>query len=79
NKLYRGPVLFIKGGASDYIQDQHWSQVRALFPAASIEVMPGSGHWLHVEQPALFNSIVARFLTSLTPVRLVLTENGKAR
>ncbi|MEZ5502187.1 MAG: alpha/beta hydrolase [Halioglobus sp.] len=26
-----------------------------------IKVMPGCGHWLHVEKPQLFNGIVARF------------------
>ncbi len=59
---YAGPVLFIKGGDSDYILPAHRDKVLSLFPAAEMKVMPGCGHWLHAEQPALFNSIVQRFL-----------------
>lgn len=59
---YPGAVLFVKGGASDYIREQHRSHILALFPAARMKVMPGCGHWLHAERPSLFNSIVGRFL-----------------
>ncbi len=62
DQSYSGPVLFIKGGASDYIQEQHWPAIQGLFPAATIKVMPDCGHWLHVEKPQLFNGIVMRFL-----------------
>ena len=64
DRSYLGPVLFIKGGGSDYIREQHWPVIQALFPAATIKVMPDCGHWLHVEKPQLFNGIVARFLES---------------
>jgi esterase len=59
---YRGPVLFIKGGDSDYIREEHRRDILRLFPAAMLRVMPGCGHWLHAQQPSLFNSIVGRFL-----------------
>jgi esterase len=59
---YAGPVLFIKGGESDYILPEHRATVQALFPAVELKVMPGCGHWLHAEQPDLFNGIVRRFL-----------------
>jgi esterase len=64
-RTYAGPVLFIKGCASEYIQPQFWPVVQQLFPAATLEVMPGCGHWLHAEKPVLFNSIVTQFLVSL--------------
>ena len=64
-QTYNGPVLFIKGGASDYIGEQHWPAIRALFPAASIRTMPDCGHWLHAEKPRLFNAIVTRFLETV--------------
>lgn len=57
-----GDVLFIKGGASDYIRDVHRDVISALFPAAQVKIMPDCGHWLHVEKPRQFNGIVARFL-----------------
>lgn len=62
---YTGPVLFIKGGTSDYIQEQHWPAIQSFFPRAKIRVMPDCGHWLHVEKPQLFNGIVERFLAPL--------------
>lgn len=63
-KSYSGPTLFVKGGESDYIQDQHWPNIQVLFPSASIKIMSGCGHWLHIEKPQLFNGIVLRFLNS---------------
>ena len=59
---YVGPVLFIKGGVSDYIQERHWPAIESCFPRAVLRVMSDCGHWLHVEKPQLFNGIVARFL-----------------
>lgn len=67
---FPGPVLFIKGGASDYILERQWPATQALFPAATVRVMPDCGHWLHVEKPQLFNSIVARFLASVEQRKL---------
>jgi esterase len=62
--VYEGPVLFVKGGASDYIQEQHWPAIKALFPAAVLKIMPDCSHWLHAQKPQLFNGIVQRFLES---------------
>lgn len=64
-QAYAGPTLFIKGGQSDYILEQHRPQVQRLFPQASLRVMPEAGHWLHAQQPSLFNGIVGRFLDSV--------------
>ena len=61
---YRGPVQFIKGGESDYIREAHRSHTLALFPQATVKVMPACGHWLHAQQPTLFNGIAGRFLDS---------------
>jgi esterase len=58
------PVLFVKGGDSDYIQPQHRERIIAFFPQASVKVMSGCGHWLHAEKPRLFNSIARRFFVA---------------
>lgn len=58
------PVLFVKGGDSDYILPQHRERIIALFPQASVKVMSGCGHWLHAQKPRLFNSIARRFFVS---------------
>ena len=62
---YPGPVLFIKGGASDYLQPEHQAAITSHFPNASARVIPGCGHWLHAEKPSLFNGIVERFLRQM--------------
>ncbi|MEH6636218.1 MAG: alpha/beta fold hydrolase [Halioglobus sp.] len=60
---YPGPVLFIKGGDSNYILQEHQRSILDLFPQATFKVMPGCGHWLHAQKPRLFNGIVRRFLS----------------
>jgi len=45
------PVLFLKGGESDYIQPEDKAQINEIFPLARVEEIPGSGHWLHAEKP----------------------------
>jgi pimeloyl-ACP methyl ester carboxylesterase len=57
-----GPALFLRGGESDYAAPQHHERIRALFPQAEIETLPGRGHWLHAEAPTEFAEAVARFL-----------------
>jgi len=59
---YEGPVLFIKGAQSDYILPEHQDTILAMFPCAQVRIMADCGHWLHAEQPRLFNAIVHRFL-----------------
>ncbi|WP_207063702.1 alpha/beta fold hydrolase [Motiliproteus sp. SC1-56] len=61
---YKGPTLFIKGGASEYIQETHRPAIEALFPAARARIMAGVGHWPHAEKPALFTQLVLKFLQS---------------
>lgn len=63
---YTGPVLFIKGGDSSYVLEQHREKILALFPTVILKVMPGCGHWLHAQQPRLFNRLVGRFLEADT-------------
>lgn len=70
-KSYAGPVLFIKGGLSDYIVEEHWPVIRAFFPQASLKIMPDCGHWLHAESPQVFNNIVLRFLAPLEQRKLI--------
>lgn len=48
------PVLFIRGGHSDYIPDRDFPLIVSLFPQARIKTIPGAGHWLHAEQPDEF-------------------------
>ncbi|MFT3930562.1 MAG: alpha/beta fold hydrolase [Spongiibacteraceae bacterium] len=63
-KPFTKPTLFIKGGASAYIQPQHEEAMRALFPNFALKTIAGAGHWLHGEKPAEFNALVREFLTA---------------
>ncbi|MGC9374886.1 MAG: alpha/beta fold hydrolase [Bacteroidales bacterium] len=56
------PVLFIKGGKSDYIESTDREAIKTVFPFAEIEIIPNAGHWLHAEQPNLFLKIIQNFL-----------------
>lgn len=59
---YEGPVLFIKGADSAYIQTKHEDSIRALFPNAELKVIEGTGHWLHAEKADTFAALCRRFL-----------------
>lgn len=59
---FQGPVLFVRGDLSDYIQPRHKDEVLSLFPAAQIKTIMQTGHWLHAEKPDTFNRIVTDFL-----------------
>ncbi|WP_286824629.1 alpha/beta fold hydrolase, partial [Idiomarina sp. UBA1919] len=59
---YDGPVLFIKGGSSNYLTEKHQQDVAARFSNASVKVIEGAGHWLHAEKPRIFNRLVIEFI-----------------
>lgn len=59
---YEGPVMFIKGADSAYIQARHEETIRRLFPHAQLKVIEGTGHWLHAEKVDTFATLCRRFL-----------------
>ncbi|MDU9004001.1 alpha/beta fold hydrolase [Sedimentitalea todarodis] len=59
-----GPALFLSGGASDYVQNQHRDAIRARFPRARFAKLPEAGHWLHAEKPREFEASLRAFLTA---------------
>ncbi len=65
--VYEGPVLFLKGEQSDYIQPEHREAIESRFPHAKVRVLREAGHWLHAEQPRLFNNVVKRFMAQAWP------------
>lgn len=60
--VFDGPVLFVRGGASDYVDEADLSSIRAHFPAAELATVPGAGHWVHAEAPEAFTEVVMDFL-----------------
>ncbi len=59
---YSGDCLFVRGGLSDYIIDEHIPAIMTLFPNAVIQTIEGATHWLHAEKPEELCSIFSEFL-----------------
>ena len=59
---FDGPILFVKGENSPYIQREHKDEILRLFPSAALKIIAKTGHWLHAERPDAFNRIVQDFL-----------------
>lgn len=59
---YGGPVLFIRGELSDYVQESHREEIASRFPHARPVTIKQTGHWLHAEKSTEFNKAVADFL-----------------
>jgi len=60
--LKKLPALFVAGANSDYIRPSDHGLIRSYFPAAQIVSVPGAGHWVHAEQPALLIRNLKYFL-----------------
>ncbi len=60
--VFEGPVLFLKGALSGYIDEQDKDLISAHFPNSKIVTIANSGHWLHAENPIDFYNNVVRFL-----------------
>ncbi|WP_423127299.1 alpha/beta fold hydrolase [Gaoshiqia sp. Z1-71] len=56
------PVLFIRGEKSNYLEAEDEIIIKKIYPEAQIVSIPGAGHWLHAEQPALFWDTLQRFI-----------------
>ncbi len=59
---FEKPVLFLKGGMSDYISDNYESTLLNFFPLAQIDVIEETGHWLYAEKPDAFIEAMENFL-----------------
>ncbi|MDF1576440.1 MAG: alpha/beta fold hydrolase, partial [Bacteroidales bacterium] len=56
------PALFISGGDSEYIRVTDHQLIRDIFPTAEVVTIPGAGHWVHAEKPALLVKTLRYFL-----------------
>ena len=60
---FLGPVLFLRGEYSDYLEPELSTELLQPFPLAQMLTIAGGGHWLHAEQPdAVFQQILDFFL-----------------
>jgi len=59
---FEKPTLFIRGGRSDYIRDEDWSNIQTLFPVATLQTIDEAGHWVHADAPEAFLECLSEFL-----------------
>ena len=62
-RSFNKPTLFIRGGRSNYIEDDDVPLIRQMFPQAEIATLAEADHWVHVEAPEEFFQTVLNFLS----------------
>jgi pimeloyl-ACP methyl ester carboxylesterase len=60
--VFPGPVLFVVGGRSTYVERNDVASIRTRFPHSQIVTIAHAGHWVHAEAPEEFARIVLEFL-----------------
>jgi esterase len=58
---FEKPVLFVRGGRSDYVGDNDLDRIREVFPAAEFETFD-TGHWVPAEKPKEFVELVSEWM-----------------
>lgn len=59
---YDGPVLWVAGETSRYVEDEYAEAMDRLFPKNRRVTIKGAGHWVHSEQPEVFTEVLRRFV-----------------
>ncbi|WP_122817534.1 alpha/beta fold hydrolase [Nocardioides pantholopis] len=59
---FEGPVLWVAGEQSGYIEPEDRAVMDRLFPRTRLVTIKGAGHWVHSEQPDAFVSALRVFL-----------------
>lgn len=60
--VFNKETLFIRGGKSDYIKEEHFDIIRKLFPKVEIKTIEHASHWVHVDAPEEICAIFGEFL-----------------
>lgn len=59
--IWDGPVMFLKGGQSKYINRRNIPVCEAFFPNMRLETLD-AGHWVHAAQPAETVRLIKEFV-----------------
>lgn len=62
---YDGPVLWVNGGRSPYVQPEHLEPMREYFPRVLQMTLKNASHWVHADAPEAFVSVMRHFLTEI--------------
>ena len=55
---FNADVIFIKGENSEYINESDKEPINILFPNSKFYIIQNAGHWLHVDNPNDFLSVL---------------------
>lgn len=59
---YDGPVLWLNGARSAYVQPDYAAAMDRWFPRNRRVTVKDAGHWVHSEKPEIFSEVLRRFL-----------------
>lgn len=62
---WTGPVLWIRGGRSDYVRPEHEQAMARLFPNHQLVTIADAGHWVHTDAPEEFVATLRDFVSRL--------------
>jgi pimeloyl-ACP methyl ester carboxylesterase len=62
NSAHEGETLFLRGGNSNYIQEEDEKEIASHFENYEIKVIKNSGHWVHAEKRDDFLQVSLEFL-----------------
>ncbi|HMS37344.1 MAG TPA: alpha/beta fold hydrolase [Arachnia sp.] len=65
--VYAGPVVWVNGGRSPYVQPGHVEPMGALFPRVRQVTLKRAGHWVHADDPAAFVQVCRLFIQDAQP------------
>ena len=61
-EAFEKPVLFVRGGRSNYIKNEDLSLIKTFFPQAELASIESAGHWIHADAPEELLKLVNAFL-----------------
>jgi esterase len=61
-KQFTKSACFIRAGHSNFVQDSDMAGICQSFPRAEFRIVANAGHWVHIEAPDEFQTIVTNFL-----------------
>jgi pimeloyl-ACP methyl ester carboxylesterase len=65
---FEGPVLWMAGGESPYIQPEDLEAMRTLFPRVRQLTVKGASHWVHTDAPDVVIEALRRFVARTADV-----------
>ncbi len=60
--MFKGPILFIKGEKSPYLEETELPNIKEYFPLATFITIKNAGHWVHVDAPEELINVTQKFL-----------------